>query len=148
LDENSIALLEREAEKAGRSLSEEIRMRLERSLQQDAIDPHTADMMKAVQDLAPLIKQQTGHVWHTHPAAVAVLKDALSARLERVAGGADAVFAPDELPADRIVASVDQRQWGAGLEAINWREVQWLRRRDMFRSGLNARTNMEKDDGE
>jgi TraY domain len=128
LDEGDIAKLEQAAEQGGRSLSEEIRIRLERSLQRNAIDPYTSDLMKAVKDLAALVKQQTGRAWHTHSAAIAVLKDALDARLERLTGRGEAVFAPEELPLERIVASADQRRWGAGLEAIDWREAQLLRR--------------------
>jgi hypothetical protein len=49
-----------------------------------------------------------------------VLQDAITARLQRVTGGREAVLNPNELPIDRPVPSDDQKTWGPGLEAIDF----------------------------
>ena len=93
------AWVEAPANKAGHSFAEEIKQRLQNSLAEDQIDPETRRLMNAVRFLASLISIQTGHKWHNHPAAASVMRHAIDAQLAHVKGGeGETQFIPDELP--------------------------------------------------
>jgi hypothetical protein len=126
--------LEEAATDAGNSLSEEVRTRIEDSLEDDVIDLETRKLMAGINALARLVKVQTGHNWYDHAAANCVLRHAISARLERMKRGTEeAVFNPGELPTVRLVAagSDDPRDMGLAVEAVefhthppdNWRPL-------------------------
>ena len=134
LDDLDVSLLERAADKAGRSLSEEIRIRVRASLSPE-MGPRgdIVILAQAIARLAGWVEAQTKRYWHSHPAAIRVLQDAIAARLERLRGGVkDADFTLDEMPkSDRLVALVaaaDQRKWGPALEAIDFQahSTEWL----------------------
>ena len=93
------ARVEAAANKAGHSIAEEIRQRLERTFVDDDVDPETQRMMNAIRFLAVLIKIQTGQNWYSNPAATSVMRHAIDALLVRLKGGdGEAEFLPDELP--------------------------------------------------
>jgi hypothetical protein len=112
--------LEEAAEQSGSSLSDEIRRRLEYSVQQDGISPETRGLLHAIEDLADLVKAQTGHSWNQHSAANRVLREAIVARLQRQTGAEEATFQREELPSVRLVAagSDDPSAMALALEAI------------------------------
>jgi hypothetical protein len=114
-------LLEAAATKAGRSLSEEARVRVEWTLEADGLDPETSKLTAMIERLAALVELQTGRPWHSHPACVHVLRDAIVARLERLKGDGEAVLNLDELKLyGRPVPAADQKTWGPTLEAIDF----------------------------
>ena len=138
-----VSLLERAAEKAGRSLSEEIRIRIRSSLSPEMGPREDVIILAhAIARLATWVETQTKRRWHSHPAAIRVLQDAVVARFERLRGGVkDAEFTLDEMPrSDRlvaIVAAADQRTWGPALEAIEfqahsteWSEIQGIEQQE------------------
>jgi hypothetical protein len=100
-------------------VSEEIRTRLARTLEEDA-DPPTRALVVAIDKLAVLVRLQTGHDWYSHPAAHRVFKQMIVSRLVHLKPSGEAVFGSDELPpmASRLVASDDPETMGMGLEAI------------------------------
>jgi hypothetical protein len=105
-----------------RGVSEEIRERLARSLDEDGIDVETRKLMAAIETLSVLVRLQTKHDWHRHPAANRVFRHAITARLARLKPEGEAVFGPDDLPAPtaRLVATDDVEAMGLGLEAIEF----------------------------
>lgn len=118
------AQLERAAKDAGHSIAAEIRSRLERTFKEDADDQATRALAVAVVNFAALVRLQTGHAWHSHPAASRVMRQAIISRLARLKGGweEEAAFAPGELPTARIFApgSDDPREMGLALEAAEF----------------------------
>lgn len=78
--------------------------------------------MSAIDALSTLVQLQTGHSWHSHPAAHWVMRHALTARLQRLRPEGERVFAPDELPTARLVAagSDDPQTMGVSLEAVDF----------------------------
>jgi hypothetical protein len=124
LDDRLREQLDALAAQGGRSIADEIRQRVERTLEQDAIEAPTRTLMAAIERLAVLVGRQTGRPWHSHPVATRVLCHAIAARLARLRGDGDAVFAPGELPAARLVTSDDPQTMGLGLEAIDFQSSQ------------------------
>lgn len=115
------ARVEAAATKAGHSIAEEIRQRLERTFRDDAIDPKTRQLMLAILLLADFVEFQTGHNWFSHPAATSIMKLAIDARLARMKGGdGNAVFGQEELPPkeNRWIASDDPRMMATVLDVI------------------------------
>jgi plasmid stability protein len=114
--------LERAAAASGRSLADEVRVRLEASFESEGSDPETRALAAAVDNLASLVAIQTGHKWHKHAAANRVMRYAITARLARLKPEGEAVFQPDELPKNRLAApgSDDPDTMGLALEAINF----------------------------
>jgi hypothetical protein len=87
------------ASKAGHSFAEEIKQRLQNSLADDHVDSETRRLMNAVRFLASLISIQTGHNWYSHPAAASVMRHAMDAQIAHLKGGdGKTEFLPDELP--------------------------------------------------
>jgi hypothetical protein len=160
LDDHDVRLLEEAADRAGRSLSEEIRSRLRTSLspeimgvslpddlrkmlqdacpadasigevirarlwrtfKEDAVDKPLRNFMAEVAILTHFARLQTGQDCQTHPAANAVLRHAINARLARTKESGPETFAPGELPSpnQRLVAADtdDPQAMGASLEA-------------------------------
>jgi hypothetical protein len=113
------AQVEAAAERAGHSIAEEIRQRLERTFQEDAIPAQTRVLMLEIKLLAGLIEIETGREWTSHPATTSVMKHAIDARLARMRGGdGNATFEPNELPpkADRLIVSDDSRTMATMLD--------------------------------
>jgi len=121
LDDDLRDYIEVASEKAGRSISEEIRERLLATVAHDHTDRPTRWLMLSVQGLAAKVKTDTGQDWHSHPAANRVLKLATGHLLDRLRPkDKEAVFAPDELPAARLVNSTEPEGIALGLEAIEF----------------------------
>jgi hypothetical protein len=128
LEDDDIAYFERAAKERGRSLSEEIRLRLDRSIQQDRSEPATQELRDAIDDLANYVFFQCGIGWEEHPAATRIMRDAIAARLKRMVPDYEtATFTADELRESRkkatlaaspLLTSDDQSTWGAALEAL------------------------------
>jgi hypothetical protein len=112
-------LLEGACAGTDRSIADEIRRRLYRTFQDDAISRPLRIFMAEVGLLGVLTRTQTGHDWRTHPAANAVMRHAFNARLARTKQAGPETFAPGELPSTRIVAagSDDPQTMGVALEA-------------------------------
>ncbi len=102
-----------------RSIAEEIRVRLLRTFQGEAISKPLRNFMTEVAMLAFMTEWQTHQDWRTHPAANAVLRHALNAMLARTKEAGPETFAPGELPSRRYVAagSDDPQTMGVALEA-------------------------------
>ena len=118
------AQLETVSTAAGRSVAEEVRHRLSRSLDDDGLAPETRKLMAAVGNLSVLVKLQTGHDWHSHPASGRVFRRMITARLARLGIKSpfsnEAVFQPGELPGALLVDSEHPDEMGAALEAIEF----------------------------
>jgi hypothetical protein len=115
------AALEETARASGRSISEEIRRHIERSMDTESAEPQTRELMAKIDKMAAWVKIETRHDWHAHPAAMAVLRSAIAAHMARLrsrlpgqevvekpdgtsAAPAPATFAAGELPVTRVVA--------------------------------------------
>ena len=120
--------LERAAAASGKSLADELRVRLEASFESEGSDPETRTLVTAVDNLAELVAIQTGHKWHKHPAANRVLRYAIAARLARLKPEGEPVFGLDELPKNRLAApgSDDPETMGLALEAVNFHTQQQM----------------------
>jgi hypothetical protein len=114
--------LEQASSKAGHSLSEELRLRLEKTIADEEIDPETRELMAAVGRFAALVRLQTRQEWHRHPAAHRVLRHEITARLARLKPEGEPVFLSGELPTARLVAagSDDPEAMGLALEAVDF----------------------------
>jgi len=75
------ARLEAAATKSDRSLSAEILARLEASFARDALDKPTRDLLDGLALMPDEIEIETGAVWHKHPGAWAVFRQAILRRL-------------------------------------------------------------------
>jgi hypothetical protein len=111
--------------KSEHGVSEEIRRRLARTFAEDdaGTDPETRRLMDAIEKLAVLVRLQTNHNWHSHPAAHWVMRNAITARLQRLRPSGERVFAPGELPDARLVTSDDPEAMGLGLEAVEFHRL-------------------------
>jgi hypothetical protein len=73
--------LDAAADKSGNSLGEEIRQRLERTIEQDAIDPVTRELLAGIVNLAAAVQTDIGATWHAHQEVHAVFAAAIAQRL-------------------------------------------------------------------
>jgi hypothetical protein len=114
--------LEAAAARSGNSLGEEVRRRLLRSFSDDTIDPITRDLARAVIGFTNDVQLETGRSWHEHPASNWALRNAITARLARLKPEGEAVFMPNELPANRLLTSSDDPDTiGLTIEAFDFR---------------------------
>jgi hypothetical protein len=114
--------LEAASKASGVSLGEEVRRRLFRSFSDDTIDPITRDLARAVIGFAHDVQRETGRSWHEHPASNRTLRNAITARLARLKPEGEAVFMPNELPANRLLTSSDDPDTiGLTIEAFDFR---------------------------
>jgi hypothetical protein len=105
--------------KGDAGVSEEIRRRLARTFAEDQIDPRTRLLMLLIGRLAELLKLDTNCDWFDHAAANRAFRQAvmsLLASFGRPSG--EALFAPGELPARRLVESDDPTTIGVALAAM------------------------------
>jgi len=130
------AKLDQASAKSSLSVAEEIRSRVERTLQEDAADPPTRELKDTVQKLAELVKLQTGRAWHEDDRAANILCEAITHRLLRlyphmiyrplplVPPGDELEpwekFPNNELPPNRPLTASDQYDWSYALEAIDF----------------------------
>jgi TraY domain len=70
------------SDKSGRSLSDEIRTRVEESLNRDALDKVSRDWADLVQAIATEIHKETGQHWHKHAGAWEAFQAAMKPALE------------------------------------------------------------------
>jgi plasmid stability protein len=116
--------LEASAAAKGRSIAEEIRQRLEQTIDNDLIDPATLELMAKIGKLASYTETGTRHAWHKHAGAHAILRRAISAYLAHMKPEGKPVFAEGELPQNRIFApgSDDPDTIGLAIEAVVFHE--------------------------
>jgi hypothetical protein len=139
--------VERAAAASERSLNEEVRMRLEASFEREGTDPETQALVAAVENLATLVKIQTAHKWHEHPAATRVLRHAITARLDRLKPNGEEVFGTEELPKSRLAApgSDDPEVMALALEAIDFHAPHMrLEQSKMFEEAVRRLLQPEK----
>jgi len=140
--------LEQAAAASGKSLADEVRVRLEASFESEGSDPETRALVGAVDFLAGLVNIQTGHKWHQHPAANRVLRYAIMARLARLKPNGDPVFGPDELPKRRLAApdSDDPEVMGLALEAVDFHtpRMSLKQRHELHRKTISEFQELEK----
>jgi hypothetical protein len=117
--------LERAAAASGKSLADEVRGRLELSFESRGSDAETRALADAVDNLAILVKIQTGHAWHQHPAAHRALRYAVTARLARLKRNGEPVF--ERGPSSSIMiwarSPVVERE---AVSTHNGRRSRWL----------------------
>jgi hypothetical protein len=90
--------LETLARKSGRSLADEIRYRIGRSLLEEQLfDDATQVLALRIGQLANDVATVSGIPWHQHPAARAVLAEAITAWLEGIEPSRSDQFIPPEL---------------------------------------------------
>jgi hypothetical protein len=111
--------LEAASEQSGKTIADEIRTRLSRSFQQDAVDKPTLNLIKAVLDLADFIRGQSGYAWFEHTGAKQALMFALQARLARMDPSGPPI--PLEPGPRALVHSNDPSAVGLALEALHYR---------------------------
>jgi hypothetical protein len=75
------ANLEAVAAVSGKSVADEIRTRLQRSFEEDAIDPPLRELREALANLAALVRIDCGAEWHSSPSAYTEFAAALMQRL-------------------------------------------------------------------
>lgn len=120
LTESEFAKLEASALERGASLSDEIRWRVLWSMREEAKQderPDIANLHSEIDLLIRLVEDACGCRWDHPPAGRALLR-AIKARFERKGIRDDAVFAPDERPADRLVVSDNPDTIGIAVEAF------------------------------
>jgi hypothetical protein len=109
--------LDADSAKSGNSVSELIRLCVQRAYLQQ-LDPPTQRLMQLIGALAVGIERQMGRPWHSQPAAHFVFQRAVEILLvQRKPEGQLAL--PAKLPADRPVAvTTDFEAMAAGLAAL------------------------------
>jgi hypothetical protein len=83
LDDELRTHLDAAAEKAGRSVAEEIRQRLQATIKDDQRVPELRDLLGDIELLVNLVGDDTGFKWSGHPFAFAVLKAGIIALLDQ-----------------------------------------------------------------
>jgi hypothetical protein len=78
------AQLDAASAKSGRSVADEIRTRVERSLELDALDRPTRDFIVGVALMPAEIERETAAAWHKHAGAWAAFRQAIISRLKRL----------------------------------------------------------------
>jgi hypothetical protein len=73
--------IEAAAAKSGNSLGEEIRQRLERTIEEDALDPITRELVTAVVNLAATVQADLCTAWHSHQEVHGAFAVAIAQRL-------------------------------------------------------------------
>ena len=110
------AELDAASAQSGNSLADEIRIRLARSFERDALDKPTRDLQTAVDRLTSLIRLQFGHAWHSSATAHAAFTFGIMGAIGRHKPADDA--APKSNPPLQLIASDEPRTIGLGLEAL------------------------------
>jgi hypothetical protein len=77
------AQLEAAATKAGHSIAEEIRQRLETTIKEEQRDQKLRDLLYDIDFLADLVSNDSGLDWHVHPAAHAIFRAGVLALLDQ-----------------------------------------------------------------
>jgi hypothetical protein len=82
LDDQVRALLENLASKSDRSIADEIRNRIERTIDQDVFDPATRKLGLAIMELAHGIQENSGCRWYEQPKAHEALAEGVTTLIE------------------------------------------------------------------
>ena len=82
LDAETRDELEERAIAVGRSIADEIRRRIERTLYEDKFDPETRDLAFDIMTLAAEVEHLNGIPWHKHPKAHQALAEAVMTWLD------------------------------------------------------------------
>jgi hypothetical protein len=120
VNETQRVALEAAAANAGHSVAEEIRRRIERTFAEDERDAQTQELIASIASFVATLRHSIGHDWHRHPAAHRVFEKATMSRLGRLKPAGEPVFAPGELPDQRLVWSDDPDMIGSALEAMDY----------------------------
>ncbi len=112
--------LELAAAASQHSIAEEIRRRLAQTLSAERLDAPTRELLLKIEEIAHLVRTQTGHDWYAHLDAWQVFRHAIDARLERMRPltSASANKQLSSSPPSRLVSSQNPEAIGAALEAI------------------------------
>jgi hypothetical protein len=123
LPDDLYARLEAARVKSGRSLSDEIRTRVERSLELDAGDKSTRDFVEGVMLMPAEIEKETGVAWHKHAGAWAAFRQAIVSRLQRFKPGGTTAFG--KRPHQAIPGPDDPEAIGLWAEYHLWDDPSW-----------------------
>jgi hypothetical protein len=82
LDDQVRSLLENLASKSDRSIADEIRNRIERTIDQDLFDPATRKLGLAIMELARGIQENSGCRWYEQPKAHEALAEGVATLLD------------------------------------------------------------------
>jgi hypothetical protein len=121
LPDETRAALDAASAQSGKSLADEIRVRLARSFARDAGDKPTRDLQTAVDRLTNLIRWQFGHAWHSSADAYAAFTFGIMGAIGRHKPADDA--APKSDQPVQLIASDEPRTIGLGLEALAFNTV-------------------------
>ena len=114
------AKIETAAKKAGRTVSDEARRRIEESIKLDELDKPTRDFLAGVALFVPEIKRETSAVWHTHAGAWTAFRHAILSRLNRLRPPGTTAFGPRP---HQVIPGVDEPEGiGNWLEQILWED--------------------------
>jgi hypothetical protein len=83
LPDELYARLQAAMAKSGRSLSDEIRTRIEQSIDRDAVDKHTRDFLDGLALMPAVVELQTGATWHEHRGSWRMFRRMVLDRLAR-----------------------------------------------------------------
>jgi hypothetical protein len=112
-------MLEHFAKQSGRSLADEIRTRLERSLADETRGKPTNDFLFTIDHLVEMVERHYGYSWFEHPDSIRALSTAISARLDRVSPSPDKVLKEhSRRTSEPMVASKNPEAVGIALEAV------------------------------
>jgi hypothetical protein len=84
LDDGMRAKLDAFADKHGRSIADEIRQRIEYSLDEEGLDERTWWLTHQIKRLARDVQHATGVSWYTHPLAHIAFVEAIATLLEKL----------------------------------------------------------------
>jgi hypothetical protein len=117
------ARLDAASAKSGRSVADEIRMRVEASFARDALDESTRGFLDHVARMPAAIERETGAAWYSHAGAHQVFRQMLLKALARLRPDGLIAFGKrrhQSIPGD------DPEDIGNSLESHLWRNPNYL----------------------
>jgi hypothetical protein len=139
VNEEQRAALEAASAKAGHSVAEEIRRRLDRTLyEEDTFDPQTRKLAEDIRDFAHEIERITQLKWHAYPKAHEALAEAIKTWL----AGMKPPFAPSEAASDLLWGQDDPQTVGRMLARTH------RRTKEMRVRARQEILNQQKDKGD
>jgi hypothetical protein len=146
--------LEAASDRAGHSIAEEIRQRLEWTLDLEPIDERTREFAKAMAHLATEIELETGVTWHSHAGAHKAFRRGILWLLDELKPDADITFGPrpnranpaDDAQIIGITAALEV--WTVRNASRHDRENRRVKREHMCRQILEMQQHDEQDGDE
>jgi plasmid stability protein len=111
------ARLEAAAAKSGRSIADEIRVRVEAALKRDELDKPTRDLLEGLALFPAEIALETGAAWHKHAGAWMALLEAIRRRMSRLVRLSNATETFGARP-HRVSSADDPHEVGRWIEQI------------------------------